>query len=529
MKRKNATRSALFTSIISLLLCVSMLVGTTFAWFTDEVTSGRNQIASGNLDVVLEYKTNWSDDWTIVDQNTKIFKDGALYEPGYTEVVFLRVSNAGSLALKYNLTVGVYEEKPSTNVADEEFKLSDYLQVGTYIQDEYSSGFNYADILMPAMFGSRETALSNVTLGKLADFEGSLANGSPLLPGDETAQVVAMVLTMPETVGNEANHKTGVAAPEVTLGINLVAAQYTHEYDSFDNMYDANAEYTQPAEDEALTISTIAELREAAATGGTYKLVNDLAMDASEPVIVVSSEFVFDLNGFDLDFSANTARPFEMADGSSITVNAAAEEVKVGVFGFINIPADNDAEVILNGGNYSANTDSGAFIKPRGTGVISIAMTNVNYTDVSATGYAFDTNSYTGENLTVVVDGGNYSAGNVGFAVKGGSNSTTIKNAKITAGKQYGVYVYSGDGVSIENCEITGSSGVGVANGATLYVTDSTVTGTGTYALRIMSSGGTIDVTNTTYNKTAYISGNTHGSDAVIIKDGVEIYRKAAS
>ena len=51
MKRKNATRSALLTSIISLLLCVSMLVGTTFAWFTDEVKSGTNLIAAGNLDV----------------------------------------------------------------------------------------------------------------------------------------------------------------------------------------------------------------------------------------------------------------------------------------------------------------------------------------------------------------------------------------------------------------------------------------------------------------------------------------------
>ena len=53
MKRKNTTRNALFTSIISLLLCVSMLVGTTFAWFTDEVKSGRNMIAAGNLDVEL--------------------------------------------------------------------------------------------------------------------------------------------------------------------------------------------------------------------------------------------------------------------------------------------------------------------------------------------------------------------------------------------------------------------------------------------------------------------------------------------
>ena len=53
MKRKNVTRSALLTSVLSLLLCVSMLVGTTFAWFTDTVVSGVNTIASGNLDVEL--------------------------------------------------------------------------------------------------------------------------------------------------------------------------------------------------------------------------------------------------------------------------------------------------------------------------------------------------------------------------------------------------------------------------------------------------------------------------------------------
>ena len=53
MKRKNLTRNALFSSIIALLLCVSMLVGTTFAWFTDEVQTGMNTIAAGNLDVEL--------------------------------------------------------------------------------------------------------------------------------------------------------------------------------------------------------------------------------------------------------------------------------------------------------------------------------------------------------------------------------------------------------------------------------------------------------------------------------------------
>ena len=55
MKSKKTTRRALLTSMLSLLICVSMLVGSTFAWFTDSVTSANNVIKSGNLDVTLEY------------------------------------------------------------------------------------------------------------------------------------------------------------------------------------------------------------------------------------------------------------------------------------------------------------------------------------------------------------------------------------------------------------------------------------------------------------------------------------------
>ena len=154
MTNMKNTKRALLSSVMALFLCFAMLLGTTYAWFTDSVTSANNVIQSGNLDVVLEYKSNWSDGWATVDENTKIFKDGALYEPGYTEVVYLRVSNAGSLALKYLLSFNLANEESSINVYGDEFMLSDYLQIGYYVQDEYSSGFNYADILMPIMFGN---------------------------------------------------------------------------------------------------------------------------------------------------------------------------------------------------------------------------------------------------------------------------------------------------------------------------------------------------------------------------------------
>ena len=243
MTETRSTKRAFLASVVALMLCIAMLLGTTYAWFTDSVTSGRNMIQSGNLDVTLEYKTAWNDEWTPVDKDTKIFNEEGQYEPGYTEVVFLRVANAGSLALKYNLKVNVLEETGSINVNGEDFKLSDYLAIGTYVQDEYSSGANYADILMPVMFGTREAAVASVNPVTLSESNCVVSSDVPVLPGEDTAQVVAVVLTMPTTVGNEANHATDADAPTIEFGIDLVATQYTHEADCFDNQYDKDAEY----------------------------------------------------------------------------------------------------------------------------------------------------------------------------------------------------------------------------------------------------------------------------------------------
>ena len=196
MNTKKTTKRALLLSVLSLLLCISMLVGSTFAWFTDSVVSANNILKSGNLDVVLEYKTNWNDTWTEVKPDTKLFSDEARYEPGYTEVVFLRVSNAGSLALKYQLKVNILSEKASTNVDGKAFKLSDFLRIGTYVQNEYSSGSNYADILMPSMFGSRANALKNVQQTAGLKEGMVISKDTPVEPGDQTAQVAVLVLNI---------------------------------------------------------------------------------------------------------------------------------------------------------------------------------------------------------------------------------------------------------------------------------------------------------------------------------------------
>ena len=108
---KNTTRKALLTSILSLMLCFSMLIGTTFAWFTDTVTSAGNIIKTGKLDVAL----HWADGTTAVpdadaDAGWTDASSGPIFnydnwEPGYVQVRHIRIANKGTLAFKYNVSI----------------------------------------------------------------------------------------------------------------------------------------------------------------------------------------------------------------------------------------------------------------------------------------------------------------------------------------------------------------------------------------------------------------------------------------
>ena len=121
MDTKKGTKRALLTSALALLVCFAMLVGTTFAWFTDNVTSTNNIIKSGNLDIELEYYDG--DSWEKVTENTNVFTN-SLWEPGHTEVVYLKMSNLGTLALKYQLGINIVNEVESINVAGEALRQS---------------------------------------------------------------------------------------------------------------------------------------------------------------------------------------------------------------------------------------------------------------------------------------------------------------------------------------------------------------------------------------------------------------------
>ena len=241
MNTKKATKRALLTSVMALVMCVVMLVGTTFAWFTDTASTGVNKIQAGNLDIELAYKNaDTNGNFATANKDTKVFKDGALWEPGHVEYVVLKVSNAGSLALKYKLGINIAGETGSTNVLGNEFKLSDYIKFG--VVDEDLSG------------KTRDEMVAAVTDGKLIKEGYSKESHLDTTNANET---VTLVVWMPTDVGNEANHAVDAAAPEINLGINAFATQYTYENDSFDNQYDKDAPY------ETVKVSNEKELRTA--------------------------------------------------------------------------------------------------------------------------------------------------------------------------------------------------------------------------------------------------------------------------
>ena len=204
--KKNSTKRSLLASVLALVMCVSMLVGTTFAWFTDTASTGVNKIQAGTLDVALEMKDN-DGNWVTAEGKTLQFKVNGqipaagtqiLWEPGCTyELPELRVVNKGNLALKYKIAItGIHGDAKLNEVIDWTLKLN-------------NDDFNY-DI----------------------DTEHSLAAGAN--------HPFTIKGHMREDAGNEYQ---GLSIDNIA--ITVIATQDTVESDSINNNYDSSAAYCE--------------------------------------------------------------------------------------------------------------------------------------------------------------------------------------------------------------------------------------------------------------------------------------------
>lgn len=241
MKKSKATQKALLVSIVSLLLSCLLLIGSTFAWFTDSVTLPKNRLASGYLDIELYHGAALDEK---VDENTSLFSD-SMWEPGHVEIVKLKVCNKGTLALKYQFGINIAEEQNSVNVDDKSFRLSDYIEFAV-LKDP--KDFSDDDEGRKAAVSAAKEA-GTVKISELAKQE---SQKGILYPVDNESnsehpseQLVTLVLFMPETADINSNYKLGEATPEISLGITLIATQVPFEKDSFGNDYDSNVKLTE--------------------------------------------------------------------------------------------------------------------------------------------------------------------------------------------------------------------------------------------------------------------------------------------
>lgn len=296
MKRKNTTRNALFTSIISMLLCVSMLVGATFAWFTDSVESGINQIAAGNLDVEL-YHTNTKDSNEKVTASTKLFDEVTpnLWEPGAVAYENLTVVNEGSLELKYQLAIN-FENATVHNG----HSLDEALKVGVV-----RGGFVGA---------TREAVLAEVSEWQtMTSFN---------LPGDlsaKEAETYGIVIYWEPTENDNwfnMNNENQGKVLSIDLGVKLVATQKDAEYDSFGNDYDKDASVVV-SEDGLTLAQAIAQVEDNGIVfiePGTYNL-------QSGPIVIEGKTVtVIGLGNVTLNKNYGNTHIFTVKNGANVTI-----------------------------------------------------------------------------------------------------------------------------------------------------------------------------------------------------------------
>lgn len=376
MKTMN-TKKALIASLLSLVLCVSMLVGSTFAWFTDTASTGVNRITSGNLHVEIQDESGnklTKLEWKASDGRAQ---DQILWEPGcaYTLTSF-KIVNTGNLALKYKLVV---------TGLDGDSELLDVIR------------FTYK-------IGTEDFALNE---------EGHLAAN-----GGETG-LITVSATMASDAGNEYMGKT-----LDNVKFTVYATQDTVENDSFGNRYDQFATYAPSGE--MYTVTNYEEAKRAFAAGGGIVINDYIEGDATKTAVsdrlVIKYPSVLDLNApvhipGELEASFNWAVFYINAD---TTINASSGG------GILCANKLNPGEGVYNGGPYVAHVDGEGIVVTVNGGTYHGGGTvfNVEKGTLIVNGGFFqvtpdvDTNDY---RYTLNCIDANYENGTAKIIVKGGT------------------------------------------------------------------------------------------------------------
>ena len=310
MNESTKTKKALRGSLLALFLCIVLLIGTTFAWFTDTASTGVNKIQSGNLDVDIIGET--SNDHVEKLNFTRAAgaeSEQILWEPGcrYLTEGF-RIANKGNLALKWKVKVN----KGTTDANEGGYDLLDVIDF--YLVTKAANG--------------TETETS------LDEFAGNLNK-------TETSGVYYIKGVMQTTAGNEYQ---GLTLDGIT--ITVYATQDTVEYDSFDNQYDAKA-------------TSADELKDALKIGGDIKVSKDIYTSGDDNAaarMTISKPTTLNLDAKIIspdNMGNNNTNFIAVIVDADTTINATKDGgIDTGVNGGYGINVRNGANLIINNGYY---------------------------------------------------------------------------------------------------------------------------------------------------------------------------------
>ena len=445
MTNTKSTKHALLASAMALFLCFTMLLGTTFAWFTDSVASGSNVITAGNLDLEVEYTLDGTN-WDKLDGATDLFQKD-LWEPGHTEVVALRITNNGSLALKYTANMNILNEKIGTNKDGNDIVLSEILTVGTLVQAANQVG----DIAVELAFKNENMYKGN-TAFKASNI---LEESQELSPGD--AHYVIIKVDMAESVGNEANAKDKDSVPSINFGINVLATQFTKENDSFGNDYDADATYMNKNADGEWEIGSVGQLLYFAQS------VNSGASFYEGETVVLTSDI--DLKGI------NWAPIGSMTADHGFMGNFDGQGHTIKNLTIVNPTVDEDGYAYAGFFGLTEGTDKDNQNFVKNLVIENVTISTEGNIAAAAIAYAYYT---TVEDITVcgdiAIEGGDYTAGALAYTRR------CVDAKNITVSGNDGSYITGGMTVGGVISDIQMNGGL-TANYANFAASNLTITG----------------------------------------------------
>ena len=374
------TKRALLSSVVAMLVCFTMLLSTTFAWFTDTAVSGSNVIVSGKLDVALIDANDASLEGEVIEWAAKDGRaqDKILWEPGCTyETEPFYVKNNGNLALKYQVVI---------NGIEGDAKLLEAIEWTVTV-------------------GGVETDLST--------FEGKLYPTA----GSDKSEAIILSGHMKEDAGNEYQDLTVNG-----ISISVFATQLDAEIDTFGPDYDEDAVYGDYFVTDA---AALADAFANAENGDVIVLMDD--MDIAQLSVAKGKDIVLNLNGSDL---------------TATSANDSGNQWGIQVKGNLAVVGNGTVTMNHTGADMGWGALSAAFSVEGGTLTLGEGIV-VTHKGGTAMAYAVDVNSTLGA-TTLNVDGAIISSSYIGIRLfnNNKTNAATVNlNSGVVDGTRRDIWV----------------------------------------------------------------------------------------